>query len=228
MKKIEQEGFPTIFSQKKTVSVETITQSFDVIRIYLTDDGVQGIGEHLDQIDAILNAGPNDVVEVFCLGCPGGSADTITALLNALATTPAHTVCVIEGHNSSAATMPCMVTNETRVGMYASFMIHNVSGACGGHMTNTSEAARFYESHYNRFLEDVYCGFLSPQELTLVKNGREIYLNSEDIEGRLQNRAEALQEECECCKEEGTCPSPVEGIVAEKPQKKKKKTPKTE
>lgn len=178
---------------KKTVSVDTLTHSFDVIRIYLTDDGVGGVSDHLDQIEAINAAGENDVVEVYCIGCPGGSADTIVALLNALATTDAHTVCIIESHNASAATMPAMVTNEVHVGSYASFMIHSVSGAAGGTMRNTAEAAKFYEKQYAAFIEEVYQGFLSPEDLALVHDGRELYLNAQEIQERLEARQEYFE-----------------------------------
>lgn len=173
---------------KKTVSVDTLTHSFDVIRIYLTEEGVGGVSDHLDQIEAINAAGENDVIEVYCIGCPGGSADTIVALLNALVNTDAHTICVIESHNASAATMISMVTNEVHVGSYASFMIHSVSGGAGGTMKNTAEAAKFYEKQYAAFIEEVYQGFLSPEELGLVHNGRELYLNAQEIQERLEAR----------------------------------------
>ena len=89
MKRLENNLQDDNSQQSKSVSVETLTNSFNVIRIYLTDVGVGGTSEHLEQLDAILSAGENDVVEVYCLGCNGGSADSIIMLLNALASTPA-------------------------------------------------------------------------------------------------------------------------------------------
>lgn len=190
----EEETFQVFPMSKKTVSKETISHSFDVIRIYLTDDGIGGISDHLDQIEAINAAGENDVIQIFCIGCPGGSADTIVAFLNALANTDAHTVSVVEGHNASAATMFSMVTNEVHIGNYASFMIHSISGATGGIMRNTAEAAKFYERQYAAFIEEVYQGFLLPEELALVHNGREIYLDASEIQERLEARQEYFQE----------------------------------
>ncbi len=179
--------------EKKTVSVDTLTRSFDIIRIYLTEDGIEGVSDHLDQIEAINAACEDDVIEVYCMNCPGGSADTIIALLNALACTDAHTVCIIEGHNASAGTMPAMVTNEVHIGKYASFMLHSVSGGVIGSMKNTAEAAKFYERQYAAFIEEVYQGFVSPDELSLIHNGREIYLSAEDIAQRLESRQEFLR-----------------------------------
>lgn len=194
MKKLENnEG--DVFKQNKAVSIETLTRSFNIIRIYLTDDGVNGTSDHIEQLKAILSANENDVIEVYCLGCGGGSADSIIMLLNALASTPAHTVTILEGHNASAASMPMMVTDEVRVGMYASVMFHNVAGGVMGNMTNTAEAAKFYEQHYNKFFADLYNKFFNESELLLIQNGREIYLDSEAIRERLQRRMELLEAE---------------------------------
>ena len=202
MKKLENNQMDGLMNQRKMVSVETVTQSFNIIRVYLTDDGVNGTSEHLEQLEAILDATTNDVVEVYCLACPGGSIDTIASLVNALANTPAHTVTIVEGHNSSAGTMCAMITNEVRLGMYASFMLHSASGGVVGSMTNTAEAAKFYEQHYNKFLKDVYYGFITPEEEILLQNGREIYMNAEQIRERLDCRQRIIQEECENSNEE--------------------------
>ena len=198
MKKLENNQISNFLNQPKMVSIETITQSFNVIRIYLTDDGVNGTSSHLDQLEAILDATQNDVIEVYCLGCGGGSADSIIMLLNALAQSPAHTVTILEGHNASAASMPMMVTDEVRIGMYSSVMFHNVAGGVIGNMTNTAEAAKFYEQNYNRFFADLYNGFFSEDELSSIRQGREIYLDAENIQERLDKRREILAKECDC------------------------------
>lgn len=198
MKKFENSPVNNLLNPRKMVSVETITQSFNIVRIYLTDEGVNGTDSHLEQLEAILDATANDVVEVYCLGCGGGSADSIIMLLNALAQSPAHTVTILEGHNASAASMPMMVTDDVRVGMYSSVMFHNVAGGVAGSMTNTAEAARFYEQNYNKFFADLYSEFLTTEELELIRNGREIYMNSEELHERLKKRAEKLAEEASC------------------------------
>lgn len=232
MKKLENNRMDGLINQRKMVSVETITQSFNVIRIYLTDDGVNGTSSHLDQLEAILDATQNDVIEVYCLGCGGGSADSIIMLLNALAQSPAHTVTILEGHNASAASMPMMVTDDVRIGMYSSVMFHNVAGGVIGNMTNTAEAAKFYEQNYNRFFADLYNGFFSEEELSSIRQGREIYLDAENIQERLDKRREILAQECDCeeCEPKiAALPEivpPVEEDVAVKPAPRKRSTKK--
>ena len=197
MRKLENNPIPTIFQQKKTVSIETVTQSFDIIRIYLPDS-INELDEHMDQIEAIRNASENDVIEVYCISNCGGYVDTIVPLCNALATTPAHTVCFIEGHCGSAGTFPSMVCDEVHVGAYASFMLHCAQGGSGyGTMVNSAESAKFFEKQYGALLDDIYSGFVTPEEARMLHDGRELYISAEEIMERLQRRAELLAAEAE-------------------------------
>ena len=181
--------------QQKTVSVETVTHSYNVIRIFLQKE-IDSIEHHMDQIEAIRDAQEGDLVEVYCVSNRGGYIDTIVPLCNALATTPAHTVCYVEGHNSSAGTFPAMIAQEVHVGAYASFMLHCAQGGGGyGTLVNNAESARFFEKQYSQLLEDVYYGFISPEEAKALHEGRELYLDSEAIRERLQRRAELLEAE---------------------------------
>ena len=220
MKKFEQNMMPMLAGlQKKTVSIETVTQSFDIIRIYLPDS-INELDEHMDQIEAIRNASENDIIEVYCISNRGGYVDTIVPLCNALATTPAHTVCFIEGHCGSAGTFPSMVCDEVYVGAYASFMLHCAQGGSGyGTMVNSAESAKFFEKQYGKLLDDIYSGFVTPEEARMLHDGRELYISAEEIMERLQRRAELLaaeaeEDECSSCEGcSGTCE--VEGSEAE-------------
>ena len=181
--------------QQKTVSVETVTHSYNVIRIFLQKE-IDSIEHHMDQIEAIRDAQEGDLVEVYCISNRGGYVDTIIPLCNALATTPAHTVCYVEGHNSSAGTFPAMICQEVHVGAYASFMLHCAQGGGGyGTLVNNAESARFFEKQYSQLLEDVYYGFISPEEAKALHEGRELYLDAEAIRERLQRRMELLEAE---------------------------------
>ena len=181
--------------QQKTVSVETVTHSYNVIRIFLQKE-IDSIEHHMDQIEAIRDAQEGDLVEVYCISNRGGYVDTIIPLCNALATTPAHTVCYVEGHNSSAGTFPAMICQEVHVGAYASFMLHCAQGGGDyGTLVNNAESARFFEKQYSQLLEDIYYGFISPEEAKTLHDGRELYFDSEAIRERLQRRAELLEAE---------------------------------
>ena len=179
------------------VQRETITQQFDVIRISFNERGIMGVSEHLEELNAIYSAGSDDVIEIRVSGCPGGSADTIQTIIHALIATPAHTVCVLSGTNSSAATMIPLVCSEVITTPYTSMMCHSVSGGNFGTMANQERSAVFFSKLYSDFMEDIYSNFLSPSELDDLKKGLEIYLSAEDIEQRFQRRMELLEAEAE-------------------------------
>lgn len=188
------------------VQRETITQQFEIIRIYFTDQGINGVSDHLEEIEAIRSAGPNDVLEISVAGNPGGSADTIMTIIHALIATQAHTVCILSGTNSSAATMIPLVCSEVITTPYTAMMCHSVSGGSFGTMANQERSAVFFSKMYSEFMADIYEHFLAPSEIGDLRNGLEIYLNAEEIQERLDKRAQILAEECDC----GECD--VEGI----------------
>ena len=230
MNKFENNPMSSLLNQRKMVSVETVTQSFNIIRIYLTDSGINEIDEHLDQIEAIKNATENDVIEVHTISCGGGLVNTIVPLCNALASTPAYTVCYVEGHCASAGTFPSMICDQVFVGAYSSFMLHCASGGTGyGTMVNSAESAKFFEKQYTSLLDDIYTGFVTPEEAKMLHDGREIYLDADSIQERLERRAEKLAEEeasCEECHDLPEIVIPVEGkeeevVVKQSPARKR-------
>ena len=210
MKKIGQQN-NMIFTGVSPVHRETITQQYDVIRIYFTEEGIGGVSQHIEELEAIRSAGPNDILEIHVADNPGGSAGTIVTIVHALLSTPAHTVCILNGNSASAATFIPLVCAETIVGPYATMMCHSCAGGSGGIMANQERSATFFAKHYSELMDDIYSNFLSPTELDDLKKGLEIYMDAEEIKRRLELRAELLSEECDCdeCSKEcdDTCSS---------------------
>lgn len=177
--------------------VQRTTTQRDTIRINFTAQGIGTADSHLEELEAIRSSGPEDLIVVYFTDCPGGAMGTGQSLINALMETPAHTVAVLEGHNCSLATMIPLICREIIVTPYTSMMLHSVSGGSYGTMVNQERQAMFFSKLYSDFIEDVYDWFLSPEEIQDLKNGLEIYLNSEEIEERLQRRAELIAAESE-------------------------------
>lgn len=182
--------------------VQRNTVSNDVIRIYFTDEGIGGSSQHLEELEAINSAGAGDIIYIHMVGCPGGDGNTTMAIINAIISSPAHTVCVIEGHNASAGSIIPMVCSEVVVTPYCSLMCHTGHGGEYGTIMNKARSATFGEKLYHAWLADVYEGFLTEEELKMIFDGLEIYLDSEEIQERLDRRsalmAEETEEDCNC------------------------------
>jgi ATP-dependent protease ClpP protease subunit len=178
-----------------TGMVQRSTSQKDIIRITFAENGIDGVSDHLEELDALRSAGAEDLVLLYFSGCPGGSADIGMALMNAIIETPAHTVAILEGHNGSLATIIPMVCSEVVVTPYTSFMCHTGHGGDYGTIQNKARSAVFAEKNLHAWMEDVYEGFLSAEEIKEIQRGGEIYLNAEEIEQRFAARGELLANE---------------------------------
>lgn len=178
-----------------TSMVQRTTTQKEIIRITFAENGIDGVSEHLEELDAIRSAGAEDLVLLYFSGCPGGNSDTGMALMNAIIETPAHTVAILEGRNASLATIIPMVCAEVVVTPYTSFMCHTGHGGDYGTIQNKARSAVFAEKNFHAWMEDVYEGFLSAEEIMEIQRGGEIYLNAEEIEQRFAARGELLATE---------------------------------
>ena len=201
--------------------VQRNTTQRDIIRINFTAQGIGTADEHMEELDAIRSAGPDDILILYFTGCGGGVIDTGMSLINALIETPAHTVAVLEGYNASLATMVPLVCREIIVTSYTSMMLHSAHGGTHGTMLNQERSAIFFSKMLAEFMSDIYHGFVTEQELQDLKNGLEIYLGADEIEERLEKRAKLMTEEMEKELEalEKTNAAAVE-VAAKQPKKK--------
>ena len=103
-------------------------------------------------------------------------------------------------------------------------MCHTGHGGDYGTIQNKARSAVFAEKNFHAWMEDVYEGFLSAEEIREIQRGGEIYLNSEEIQERVVTRKALLAEGAE---EEGcddpTCPcheagASIEASVVEEQQ----------
>lgn len=199
--------------------VQRTTMSFDVIRINFTQEGIGEIMDHMEELEAIRSASEHDQIYVYMSGCPGGYVDTAMSIINALIQTPAKTFAVLEGHNASAATMIPLACRQVVVTPYTGMMLHTASGGNYGTVANAERAAAHHAKQIHSFLDDLYEGFLSAEEIDQLKNGLEIYLGHDEIEERLQVRAKVLQ--CDVTEENetpcGVCSDCLGSAEAAKP-----------
>lgn len=162
-------------------------------------------------INMLMNASEQDTV-AFMINSPGGSLSSLLSLLEALNMTQANTVALIVGSASSAASMFALHCNEVYVGDNATFLCHNISYGTGGKGSDVLAHVQHTSSAANKLLRKTYKNFLSEIEINDMINGKEIYMESDEIVERLQQREDLLQAEYS-----------EEEIVVDKPVKPKRK-----
>lgn len=108
-------------------------------------------------------------------------------IIGAMGFSQARIIGVLNGHAASAATAIFLNCDDFIVGENASFMIH--SWAFGGYGTtrNVHAQTNFWTKQADDWLDRTYKGFLSDDEIRGVKDGKEIWLEANDLRQRLEN-----------------------------------------
>jgi ATP-dependent protease ClpP protease subunit len=138
-------------------------------------------------IQMLMNAGEQDVA-AFLINSPGGQLSGLLSLLEGLNMTEAHTVALLVGSVSSAASMFALHCDEVYVGENSTMLCHNVSYGTGGKGSDVLAHVKHISSTANKLLRRTYKNFLTEQEINDMIDGKEIYLESDEIVERLKQR----------------------------------------
>lgn len=201
--------------------VETLSR---VVNSYFTVIGTEGIGtpeDHYEQLEILKHANKGELFVCTLSSNPGGDYSGILAWKSALEGTEAHTVAILEGDLASAATIIPLFFDEIIVQDFTTFMVHSANLGIGrGTACNVERNAAFQAKQVQRFIREVYRGFLDDTEIQKVLDGVELYMDDEEIRERLAARDELLAaEEAEEGCEDPTCPChEAEASVVEEQQ----------
>jgi ATP-dependent protease ClpP protease subunit len=124
--------------------------------------------------------------------------------LRVLSESQANVVVSIEGACMSAATLLFLSADSVEITPHSSIMIHDYSSGTfgkGGEMHRQIQHERKWSETLFR---EVYEDFLTEEEITSVIDGKDIWLEADDVMQRMQSRADIRQKLAEL--EEATKP----------------------
>lgn len=159
-------------------------------------------GYYDNVVDALDRAQEGDVFR-FIIASPGGRMDGLLSLLDAVERTEAICIASIVGDCSSAASIFALSCHQVTVGRYAEMLVHSARYGTIGKSSDVLSHVLHTTKVTERVMRDAYAGFLSEQEINEVLNGKELYLDSDEIVERLEAREEyfeskANEESCSC------------------------------
>lgn len=192
-------------------------QQCEKLDIHITGDIVNA-DYYTSVVQAIKNTDEGDEIHLH-LNSWGGSLNGLQSILSAIYSTEAVTIAYLDGAIFSACGILALHCDNIHVSPFAEFMVHFVSFATGGRSSDVVSHVEFVKRNSEKLFRDTYKNFLTPEEIEqCIHNGKEIWLDSEQIIERLQNKFAILQaEEAEECN--GDCQGcmchEVEGEVAE-------------
>lgn len=157
-------------------------------RIWLDED-IKDPPYYRDALEALDNATESDFIYIH-IDSVGGSVGTAVKMINAIRQSDAQIMGVLENRAYSAGSLILLACPAILVKPYSTLMAHSVSAGFGGDLEKSLDYATFLKTETNRLVDDVYGGFLTPDEITSVKLGhREIWLKDFQVIERLDKLA---------------------------------------
>ena len=145
-------------------------------------------------IQMLMGASQHDTV-AFLINSPGGALSGLLSLLEAINMTEANTVALLVGNASSAASIFALHCNEVYVGDNSTLLCHNISYGTGGKGSDVLAHVQHISNSASKLLRKTYKYFLNDKEIDDMLNGKEIYMEAEEIIDRLQKREELRDKE---------------------------------
>lgn len=149
--------------------------------------------DYIEDFNVIRHLGPDDVVKIYLNSC-GGYLSTAIQYMRVLSETEALVVVSVEGDCMSAATMIFLAADQYEITPHSSFMIHNYSGGTGGKGHEMYGQVQYERKWSEKLLREVYEYFLTDAEINAVLDGKDLWMDVDELVLRMEKRAAALQE----------------------------------
>jgi len=139
---------------------------------------------YTDMVHQIRTANPNDKIFII-LNTPGGDVDTGVQIINAMKSSPAVCVAVLESSAHSMGSFIFLAADDWIVNNNCTMLLHNYTGASYGKGNEQEAQIKSDNKMFKEMCEDFYRPFLTQKEITLLLNGKDIWLHSTEISTRL-------------------------------------------
>ena len=175
------------------VHINAVTASVTTHEVFLDMD-IEDPHKYRNLISLLINAQANDRIHLY-INSNGGNLDTAIAIINAMLVCQAEITGFLMGACHSAASIITMYCHNVHVFETAYMMIHTATFGNFGNTTTVKTQTDFTVDQVEKLLDDAYKGFLDKKELTEVKQGIELWFDSEEIRKRLKKRVAILDAE---------------------------------
>lgn len=142
---------------------------------------------YIDMFDIIRHARPDDMVKVY-LNSVGGDLFTAIQFMRVFADSEATIVVSVEGACMSAATMLFLAADSVEITPHSSFMLHDYSSGTfgkGGEMFRQIQHERKWSEN---LFKEIYEDFLTVDEIKQVLDGRDLWMDIDEVVLRMEER----------------------------------------
>jgi len=152
-------------------------------------DAIDSNDYFADLIELLRTATQADVFHLY-FSTDGGMLDATQELLAAMSVTEATVVGHLVNKAISAGSIIFLNCHEWQVYSGSFMMIHQMSYSAGGGNQNVKGQVDFYAKMNEKLVKNTYTGFLTPEEIQDVLNGKDVYLEDVEVAERLEQYAE--------------------------------------
>jgi len=152
-------------------------------------DAIDSNDYFADLIELLRTATQEDVFNLY-FSTDGGMLDATQELLAAMSVTEATVVGHLVNKAISAGSIIFLNCHEWQVYSGSFMMIHQMSYSAGGGNQNVKGQVDFYARMNEKLVKNTYTGFLTPEEIQDVLNGKDVYLEDVEVAERLEQYAE--------------------------------------
>jgi len=155
-------------------------------------DAIDSNDYFADLIELLRTASEDDVFHLY-FSTDGGMLDATQELLAAMSVTQALIVGHLTNKAISAGSIIFLNCHEWQVYSGSFMMVHQMSYSAGGGNQNVKGQVDFYARMNEKLVKNTYTGFLTPEEIQDVLNGKDVYLEDVEVAERLEQYAEFRQ-----------------------------------
>jgi len=155
-------------------------------------DAIDSNDYFADLIELLRTATQEDVFHLY-FSTDGGMLDATQELLAAMSVTEATVVGHLVNKAISAGSIIFLNCHEWQVYSGSFMMVHQMSYSAGGGNQNVKGQVDFYARMNEKLVKNTYTGFLTPEEIQDVLNGKDVYLEDVEVAERLEQYAEFRQ-----------------------------------
>lgn len=147
--------------------------------------------QFIPHIEALEAAGENDTV-VINLSTPGGSLNATDTFLTAMHECEGRVIVRASGGVHSAGSVILLHADEFTLSPNFNCLIHNGSFGTGGDYNKAVASAKHSQEYMEHIMRTTYEGFLTPDELNAMIEGKDFWLGPKEFSDRWERRNEYM------------------------------------
>lgn len=174
---------------------------------YYISGAITGPEDYVEVFDQIRNARRDDEVRVH-INSYGGDLYTAIQFMRVFGETDALVTASIEGACMSAATLLFLSAHAFEISPHSSFMVHTYSGGTFGKGSDMHAQLNHEKQWSEKLFKSVYRDFLTEKEITEILEGKDYWMDVEEVAERMNKRIATRKEMEEL--EKATTPDKVD------------------